>query len=216
MTESTFNTTLSHISGGNMTGDSTDVNTLVLTQVLQVLVSIMVYIGNILIIIVTPRLKRVKSSTRYLILHLAVSDLLVAVSSSVRLVLTFVEYEYNEKTACLVVMALISVSCGNSITGIMYLTFDIYISIRASKYPSIIMSRRFTALLISASWIFWSVTIGLQFIVTPGQDASRLHSKIQCQLANEYYPCGLDFLFHFSLLSNISSQLSLQYGLSNY
>ena len=196
MTESRFNTTLSHISGGNMTGDSTDNNSLV-TEALQVILSIMVYIGNILIIIVTPRLKRVKSTTRYLILHLAVSDLLVAVGISIRFVLTYIKYEYNEKTVCLVVMALLSVSCGNSITGIMYLTFDIYVSIRASKYPSIIMSRRFTALLISTSWIFWTIMIGLQFVVTPEHDDSRLGAEIQCQLGNEYYPWWFGFLVSF-------------------
>ena len=61
----------------------------------------MVYTGNVLILIVTPRLKRVKSTSRYLILHLAVSNLLFALSMSIRVVITLDGYKYNERIMCL-------------------------------------------------------------------------------------------------------------------
>ena len=159
-----------------------------ISHFLQIVVAMLVYTGNILILIVTPRLKRVKSTSRYLILHLAVSDLLFAFSMSIRVVITLIGYKHNERIVCLTLMSFIIKSGGNSVTGILMLAVDVYASIKAGfNSTRFALSRKSTVLLIACCWIFWIIIGNASFVIKPDNIYKGRHSTIICMLGNEYY-----------------------------
>ena len=180
---------------GNQTTENTDTKTVII-QVVQVLIALLVYIGNFLIIFVTPRLKRTKRTSRYLMLHLAAADLLIALSVTIRVAIVLSGYKRNEVLVCQLVLSFIVMSCGNSATGIMFLSLDIFASIKAgiSLQNRSILTTRVTLVMIVTSWVIWIFVSCIKFALTPVTNSANQPSDLDCQIGNGYYPRAYDFI----------------------
>ena len=153
---------------------------------LQFVIALLIYAGNALILAATPKLRRMKPTTRYLILHLAVSDLLVGVAFTIRNSAELAGASSSDtRLACLVVIAFILVSCENSVTGIMFLAMDIHWSIRAPQQHKSRDSSQRALWLIGACWIWW-VLFDLLIFVLPAPNDMKAEKR--CYFGSSYYP----------------------------
>ena len=160
----------------------------VMTDILHFVVAILVYSGNIMILIMIPRLKKVKSTSRYLIVHLAVSDLLLAFSITLRSLITILRYRFDEKITCLVLVSFHLTCAGNSVTGSLMLAVDVYVSIKAGfNLMRSTLSKKAIVMLISCSWAFWILTCAASFVITPDDTFKGREYKVKCFIGNELY-----------------------------
>lgn len=123
---------------------------------------ITIVLGNVLTIVaiaVTRRLRNVLSN--YLVLNLAVSDLLVGISLPYHLVFYLHGQLSHEKVICVLRFVLISVACGGSIYNIMMIAIDRYIAIVHPLSYNAYATKKRMLLIIAGTWI---CTIGVSSI----------------------------------------------------
>ena len=160
-----------------------------LTQSLKMVVAIVIFAENIIICIVTPRLRRMKSTTRYLIIHLAVADLITAVGITIRFGFLLFGNKENLNIVCQVVLSLLLVSGGNSVCGIMFLAVDIHTSIKTGiSLTRSSISKKHTILLISSSWVIWLFAAYIRFAFTSNMKAVLQNPDTICLSGNGYNP----------------------------
>ena len=189
------------------TGDhGTSMNSRTAYVLLQALLTPLVLFGNALILLAIRYSKSLRKVTYLFIGHLATADLLFGLTTCVRCIFIIIS-KMDDAYPCLASNAMVVASGGASMTGILLLCLDAYLSVRHSVTLSGVFTTRLAWHLIVVSWVFW-----LAFSVLGVALADPEASEAECYLGgglyrNTYLVC-LPLVYYVHFVSVLYLQLA--------
>ncbi len=174
--------------------------------VVELLVALLSIVGNLLVIIVFIRYKRLRITTNYYIISLSVADLLVGLVAIPAAIATEVGLPRNFR-GCLFMNSILMLLCSGSILSLVAVTVDRYWCILHPLTYSQRMTRVNALLIIVLSWLLAAV-IGL--LPTMGWNKGR-PKEARCLFMEVMDHSYLVFIFFATILAP-SAFMAIVYG----
>ena len=152
------------------------------TVVIQVILMPIVMSGNTLILCAIKRSKSLHKVSYYLMGNLAVADILFGFSIFIRNI--FALQNKLDMWACLLTNALTVLSAESSLTGILLLCLQSFLSVRFSILFKTGFTNRVAGSLVALMWTFNSIIATLAIVLA---DTSMELPVNQCYVASQYY-----------------------------
>ena len=149
--------------------------------IIQIFLCPLVFLGNLLILIAIRKSRSMKQVTFLFLGHLAVSDLLLGFSIFMRVF--FLLQNNLIKLPCLIVHLFTVLASGCSMTGILFLSLDCYLSVKFSMQLRPIITPKIAWVMIFMCWLLWgayNIYLAVQAMLNP------LHLA-PCFLGGGYY-----------------------------
>lgn len=147
----------------------------------QVLLSPLVFLGNVLILVAIRRSRAMKKVTYLFIGHLAVADLLFGVGMCTRFFLII--SDNLDKYPCMFAQCFVITAGGAGSTGILFLCLEGYLSVKYFMSFKRVFTPRLAWGLIVGCWVFW-ISMSLLSIVIAAYSPVK---KAVCFLGGGYY-----------------------------
>ena len=168
--------------------------------IIQIFLCPLVFLGNLLILIAIRKSRSMKQVTFLFLGHLAVSDFLLGFSIFMRVF--FLLQNNLIKLPCIIVQWFTVLACGCSMTGILFLSLDCYLSVKFSMQLRPIITPKIAWVMIFMCWLLW----GAYNIYLAVQAMSNPLHLAPCFLGGGYYskitltPIPFTYLLHLLIV----------------